>query len=163
MYGGIGFKNLHNFNVAMLGKQLWKLLTNTESLVGRIFKARYFLRTSVIEAGLGHNPSFVWRSLIAAKQVVVRGSRIQVGSGHNILIGSDPWLPDVENRFVSTSLNESIASAPVYSLMVPGQRRWDYDVVADIFNTRDMDLKLQIPLSNRRDEDVWYWLVDPHG
>lgn len=43
-----------------------------------------------------------------------------MGSGHNILIGSDPWLPDVENRFVSTSLNESIASAPVYSLMVLG-------------------------------------------
>lgn len=96
MYGGIGFKNLYNFNVAMLGKQLWKLLTNTESLVGRIFKARYFPRTYVIEAGLGHNPSFVWCSLMAAKHVIVRGSRIQVGSGQNILIGSDPWLPDVE-------------------------------------------------------------------
>ena len=69
----------------------------------------------------------------------------------------------MENGFVSTSLNERIASAPVYSLMVPGQRRWDYDVVADIFNTRDRDLILKIPLSNRRDEDVWFWLVDPHG
>ena len=89
-YGGIGFKNLYNFNVAMLGKQFWKILTDTESLVGRIFKARYFPRTSVIEAGLGHNSSFVWRSLMAAKQVIVRGSRIQVGNSHNILIGSDP-------------------------------------------------------------------------
>ena len=71
---------------------------------------------------MGHNLSFVWRLLMVAKQVIVRGSRIQVGSGQNILIGSDPWLPDVENGFVSTSLNEKITLAPIYSLMVPGQR-----------------------------------------
>lgn len=35
--------------------------------------------------------------------------------------------------------------------------------MADLFNTRDMNLILQIPLSTHRDEDVWYWLADPHG
>ncbi|KAL9457786.1 hypothetical protein AB3S75_006771 [Citrus x aurantiifolia] len=117
---GIGFKNLHDFNVAMLGKQVWKLLTNLESLIGQIFKARYFPRTSIVEAVLGHNPSFVWRSLLATKHIIVRSSRIQVGSGQNTLIGSDPWLPDADNGFISTSLDESLASAPVSSLMVPG-------------------------------------------
>ncbi|KAH9752558.1 putative reverse transcriptase/RNA-dependent DNA polymerase [Citrus sinensis] len=161
--GGIGFKNLHAFNVAMLGKQVWKLLTNPESLLGQIFKARYFPRTSIVEAVLGHNPSFVWRSLLAAKHIIVRSSRIQVGSGQNTLIGSDPWLPDADNGFISTSLNESIVSAPISSLMVPGQRRWDYDAVADLFDTRDRNLILQIPLSSRREKDVWYWMADPHG
>ena len=96
----------------------------------------------------------MWRSLFAAKHIIVRSSRIQVGSGQNTLIGSDPWLPDVDNGFISTSLNESIASAPVSSLMVPGQRKWDYDVVAYLFDTRDRNLILQIPLSSRRDKDV---------
>lgn len=100
---------------------------------------------------------------MAAKHIIVRGSRIQVGSGQNTLIGSDPWLPDADNGFISTSLNESIASAPVSSLMVPGQRRWDYDAVADLFDTRDRNLILQIPLSSRREKDVWYWMADPHG
>lgn len=121
--GGIGFKNLHDFNVAMLGKQVWKLLKNPESLIGQILKARYFPRTSIVEADLGHNPSFVWRSLMTAKHIIVRSSRIQVGSGQNTLIGSDPWLLDAANGFISTSLNESLATAPVSSLMVPGQRR----------------------------------------
>lgn len=35
--------------------------------------------------------------------------------------------------------------------------------MADLFNTKDKNLILQIPLSTRRDEDVWYWLTDPHG
>lgn len=58
--------------------------------------------------------------MMAAKPVITRGSRIQVGSGHNIIIGSAPSLPDVDNGFVTTSLNERIASTPVNSLMVPG-------------------------------------------
>ena len=162
-HGGIGFKILHDFNVAMLGKQVWKLLLNLKSLVGQIFKAHYFPHTSIAEAGLGYNPSFVWRSLMAAKHVMVRGSRIQIGSGQNCSIGSAPWLPNANNGFISTSLPEQITTAPVSSLMAHGQRRWDYDVVADLFNARDRNLILQIPLSARRDKDVWYWLADPHG
>lgn len=60
----------------MLSKQIWKFLANLESLVGQIFKARYFSRTFNIKAGLGHNPIFVWRFLMAANKVIVRDSRI---------------------------------------------------------------------------------------
>ena len=57
---------------------------------------------------------------MAAKHIIVRGSRIQVASGQNILIGSDPWLLDAANGFISTNLNERLATTPVNSLMVPG-------------------------------------------
>ncbi|KAH9672067.1 reverse transcriptase domain-containing protein [Citrus sinensis] len=117
--GGLGFKQLHLFNIAMLGRQMWKLLTCPESLMARILKA----------PSLGHNPSYVWRSILAAKEVVVQGSRVQVGSGHSISIGKDPWLPDLQDGCVSTNLNEELAAAPVSSLMMPHQRVWDYDVV----------------------------------
>ncbi|XXG86094.1 hypothetical protein AAC387_Pa11g1057 [Persea americana] len=162
-FGGIGFKQLHTFNIAMLGKQGWRLLTNPDSLVAKVFKARYFPRTSFVEASLGYNPSYVWRSIMAVKHVVIQGSIIQIGSGQHILIGKDPWLPDMDNGFITTNLNEDIATAPVSSLMISDQRRWDYDIVADIFDTTDKDLILQIPLSNLRNSDVWYWLADPQG
>ncbi|XP_074347096.1 putative mitochondrial protein AtMg00310 [Apium graveolens] len=57
--GGMGFRNFRDFNIVMLGKQLWRLATNTQSLVSRLYKARYFDKTDVIHAGLGHNPSFI--------------------------------------------------------------------------------------------------------
>ena len=108
-------------------------------------------------------PSYVWRSMLAAKDVVIQGSRVQVGSGHTISISKDPWLPDLNDGFVSSNLNEELAAASVNSLMMPNQRVWDYDVVSDIFNSRDKELILKIPLSSRRDDDVWYWLADPRG
>jgi len=71
----MGFKDLAAFNVAMLGKQGWQLQTNSESLVSRIFKARYYPNSSYLDAKLGHNPSFVWGSILNAKVVVRQGSR----------------------------------------------------------------------------------------
>ncbi|XP_019192732.1 PREDICTED: uncharacterized protein LOC109187030 [Ipomoea nil] len=39
-FGGLGFKDLRAFNLAMLGKQGWRFLTNPQSLVARVYKAR---------------------------------------------------------------------------------------------------------------------------
>ncbi|MCI64501.1 RNA-directed DNA polymerase (Reverse transcriptase), partial [Trifolium medium] len=41
-FDGLGFRNLHLFNMAMVAKQGWKLMTQPETLVARIYKARYY-------------------------------------------------------------------------------------------------------------------------
>ena len=40
--GGLGFKNFHLFNFALLAKQGWQLLQAPKSLCCHIFKAKYF-------------------------------------------------------------------------------------------------------------------------
>lgn len=45
----IGFRDLKALSAALLAKQAWHLLTSS-SLVARIFKARYFLQTSIFQA-----------------------------------------------------------------------------------------------------------------
>lgn len=61
--GGLGFQNFRDFNLAMLSKQGWRLCTDTGSLVSRVFKARYFADGNFLNAKLGNNPSYVWRSV----------------------------------------------------------------------------------------------------
>ena len=67
-----------------------------------------------------------------------------------MLIGQDPWLPDNNNGFISSQINAELTVAKVSSLMVPNQRSWDLDLIADIFNVRDKELIMQIPLNHRR-------------
>jgi len=96
IHGGMGFKDLSVFNLAMLGKQGWKFITEPNSLVARIFKAQYFPSGSYLTATLGHNPSYVWRSIMRARFIVRGGAKWSIDTGANISILNEPWLPKGE-------------------------------------------------------------------
>jgi hypothetical protein len=45
--GGLGYKDLYAFNIAMLAKQAWRLLTKPDSLCAQVMKARYYPDCSI--------------------------------------------------------------------------------------------------------------------
>ena len=61
--GGIRFRDLQAFNLAMLAKQGWRSHEEPFSLMAWVFKAKYFLNCDVLSANLGCNPSYAWRSI----------------------------------------------------------------------------------------------------
>ena len=71
--GGIGFKDLKPFNLALLAKQGWQLVQNPGSLAHRVLKVKYFLESNFMEAQLGKKPLYTWRSLVAVREVLDRG------------------------------------------------------------------------------------------
>ena len=64
--GGMGFRDLRSFNLAMLAKQGWRLLQDKSSLLYSCFKAKYFPQCDFLEAIDCQNSSYVWKSLLAA-------------------------------------------------------------------------------------------------
>ena len=50
----------------------------------RVFKTRYFPNSDFVRAGMGCNPSYAWRSILATQDVVKKGIRWQVGNGCGI-------------------------------------------------------------------------------
>lgn len=77
----IGFLELHYFNVAMLAKQFWRILHQPKSLAAQILKAKYSHKNELLQAQLGFKPSYLWRSLLAARELVLHGSAWKVGNG----------------------------------------------------------------------------------
>lgn len=61
--GGLGFKSLYGFNIALLGKHIWKCIEQPGLLVSRVLKARYFPDDHVLNATKGQGSSFIWQSL----------------------------------------------------------------------------------------------------
>lgn len=56
--GRLGFRDLHGFNLELLGKNCWNLINNPNSLVARVLKARYFVNTTISEANRGGGEKF---------------------------------------------------------------------------------------------------------
>ena len=90
--GGLGFRDIHAFNLAMLAKQGWRLAQNPKSLCARILKAKYYPNGDVLKARAGNNPSYTWRSILKGIEVLNRGIIWRVGNGRSINIWRDPWL-----------------------------------------------------------------------
>ncbi|XP_074376770.1 uncharacterized protein LOC141718284 [Apium graveolens] len=158
--GGFGFRKLQSFNIALLGKQGWRLLTNTDSLVSEIYKARYYPEGSFLTAKTGGNPSYIWRSIMEAQVLSKQGAVRQVGTGSTINILNDPWLPD-KDPYVHTvhkALNHNTSNV----LMNSESNSWDTDLARDIFVERDVNLILSIPLNNAV-ADTWYWRFEKLG
>ena len=139
--GGMSFKKLHEFNLSMLGKNEWRLLTNANSLVARIYKSRYYPKTDFLHATMGHNPSFIWRRCLWI----------------------EPWLPDDDNPWIQPPRPPGLEDASVHSLFITGERIWDMDILVDIFNERDRNLILRIPISPNNVVDRLYWKYDSKG
>lgn len=66
-HGGLGFKSLSMFNMTLLAKQGWRIVNNENSLLHRVFKAKYFPNYSLFEANLGSNHSFTWLGIWEAR------------------------------------------------------------------------------------------------
>lgn len=57
--GCMDFRNIRDFNIALLGKQAWRLLVHPDKLMSRVFQARYYHSQSFLTAKLGSNPSYI--------------------------------------------------------------------------------------------------------
>jgi hypothetical protein len=126
---GLSFKDLSAFNLAMLGKQGWKFLTNPQSLVSRIFKARYFPNNSYLTATIGHNPSYVWRSILRARFIVCGGARWSIGSGMTIHILGVPWLSNGEFIDGNIAGGHHIRNFKVNSLLAENGKVWNVPLI----------------------------------
>ena len=71
--GGMGFKELSLFNDALLAKQTWRLLHNTNSLFYKVFKSKFFPNCSIMEAKEGYEGLYAWRSILKGREVIRQG------------------------------------------------------------------------------------------
>ncbi|PNX78963.1 ribonuclease H, partial [Trifolium pratense] len=161
--GGMGFRDFHHFNLAMIAKQGWNIMTKPHTLMAQIYKARYFPKSSLFEAQLGHNPSYAWRGIWKSRQVLMNGCRWSIGNGANIKVMSDPWLREKDGIWVQSPQTQGAYNIRVNDLMLPHMKRWDKDKIEAIFPLEVANCILDIPLLDEIVEDKLIWADSLHG
>lgn len=151
--GGMGFKNLKAFNLALLAKQGWRILKNPNSLLHSAFKVKYCAKTSFMDAQLGRNPSYVWRSVIVAQDIIDRGLRWNVGNSKTVNIWNDRWLPTSDTFKILSPRNQEVWLEKVEQLFDFDKGYWNIEKVRNTFLHHEAETILGIPLSSGMTKD----------
>ncbi|GAU50754.1 hypothetical protein TSUD_272690 [Trifolium subterraneum] len=103
------------------------------------------------------NPSFAWRSMWHARQILSLGCRWRIGSGDNIRVMHDPWLRGSADRWVPSPQPAGVYQLSVRDLLHENYKAWNIAKVRNLFSRDATKRILETPLvsSIREDKVVW--------
>ena len=134
-----------------------------DSLVYRLFKARYFPHTDFVHTSVGNHPSYAWRSIMAAQNLVKQGIHWNVGNGEFIRGWSDKWLPSSSTFKVVSSRLFMHANLQVSELISHEPVGWKMQVIDALFLPHEADTIKSIPLSTHLPPDKLIWAATTNG
>jgi hypothetical protein len=152
--GGLGFRDLELFNLAILAKQGWCLIQNPETLMAKIMRAKYYPNSNFLEADIGQNPSYAWHSIWNSKKLLKEGLVWRVGDGTKIRIWEDPWLFAFRAQPERLSGNRLENQAKVSELLDVNTNWWNTALVQECFNEEDAKLICSICVNPWRGIDL---------
>ena len=127
--GGLGFRDLQKFNLALLAKQFWRLMHSKNSLLYKVFSAKFFPSGNILEASEKIRGFFAWRSILKAKDLILLGMNWRVGDDSRIPIKDSNWLLDKGHRRVLSPLNEFPKDASVVELIHGSPPTWNINKI----------------------------------
>ncbi|XP_038717940.1 uncharacterized protein LOC120011012 [Tripterygium wilfordii] len=161
--GGLGLRDMKAFNLALLAKQGWRIIQDPGSLCSRLLKARYFPHTSFLAASRGHSPSFVWSSMLAGREILMKGLHWRVGNGATISVWNDKWIPSSPNGLPESPIGGNDINLKVSKLIDSESRSWNDPLLGQIFSPNDVAAITQIPLYGLNREDSLVWSQNTQG
>jgi hypothetical protein len=160
--GGLGFRDIELFNLAMLARQAWRILLNQNSLSARILKAVYYPNDEFLDAALGLSPSQIWRALVEGRDVMKQGLIRRIGTGETTDAWNHNWLP---RDFMLRPLVCHKEDPPILvsSFIDDTTCTWKNNLLEECFLPMDCEIIRSIPLSSRRFDDTWAWHYERKG
>lgn len=160
--GGLGFKDFVSFNLALLAKQGWRILTSPDDLWVRIIKGIYFPNTDFMSAVKGARASWAWSSILEGRKLLEGKLCWSIGNGRDVDFWHDPWIPDLpDNRISSTPHFEALDSVVVAEFII--NKRWDLSNVDTWLTTDEIKAIHRIPIPGSFKEDSLKWIGSTDG
>ncbi|KAE8708292.1 hypothetical protein F3Y22_tig00110348pilonHSYRG00365 [Hibiscus syriacus] len=105
--------------------KIWRLIQDENSLVFKVFKAKYFPSTSFFEAKLADRHSYAWASIMKAKEALREGFFWRVGIDSKVSMFADKWGDSKPLSWSERYLDNVEVPVGVGEFMIPGCARWD--------------------------------------
>lgn len=160
--GGLGFRNLQDFNDSLLAKQAWRLHSNPTSLYAQVLKQRYFPNSTFLHAKKGATPSWLWSSLLVGRDLLLKGALWNIGNGQAVDIWKDIWVPEMPPAPLLNPMHPPLPMS-VSSLIDWNTNSWDLSLILPHISP-DQALKISaIHLINPNIPDKLVWPFTKNG
>ncbi|XP_048608697.1 uncharacterized protein LOC106363524 [Brassica napus] len=161
--GGIGFRMIHEFNLALLAKQLWRIVQFPDSLVARVLRGRYYRLSSPLRVNAPTGPSYVWTSISAARNLLLLGIRQKIHSGYEVKVWEDPWIPTNPARPAAPMAPVMHPNMRVSDLINQESKDWDVGLLENYVHPDDIPLIRSLAISSTHRRDSYCWNFTRNG
>ncbi|XP_013601475.1 PREDICTED: uncharacterized protein LOC106308921 [Brassica oleracea var. oleracea] len=154
--GGLGFRDIREFNIAMLAKLAWIIIKRPDSLMSRILLGKYCHSSSLLEVSCSASASHGWRGIMMGCELIERHLGKAIGNGESTSAWTESWLSTSEHlRPYGPSLEEDSALV-VADLLNREDASWNKEKV-DLLFPEIAHIIYQIKPSRQQAEDSFLW------
>lgn len=118
-----------NIYLLLIRINFQRLIQNLDSLAAKVLKAKYFKKDDFLSASMGSNSSYVWRSILWGRQVILKGYRWRIGPGGvgNISVYIGNWIPRPSNFKPFSSLKMALDAT--VSVLIDNDNKWKIELI----------------------------------
>ncbi|CAL9006092.1 unnamed protein product [Prunus brigantina] len=160
----MGFRDLHEFNLALIAKQCWRLITEPDSLWAKTLKDLYFPNENFLQARKGSRASWAWASLLQGRDILLQGAHWQVLDGSLIRLWVDNWIPGFEGGRIQPMANGVVdLEQKVSSIINFDTSNWDLNPIRHLIDDRTAEAIAKIKFASPRNKDRLVWPFEKNG
>ena len=155
--GGLGFKDIQTFNIALLVKIPWRMLTNPNCLLFRVLLGKYCHKAPLLKVQLVKGASHRWIGILAGRDLLASHIGRAVGEGTEIKVWSDAWMSTTSHIIPYGPLKECTNDLYVSELINRGTCEWNKEMISRIMpDFVDDILAIKPSKTGARDSYIWY-------
>lgn len=160
MEGGLGFRDLHAMNLALISKQVWRLQNNPNALWVRVLKSLYFPNSNIWEASRGRYAFWGWVSILKGRDFLNKHKAWHVKNGRNIKISGDKWMHSGDRLWLNDG---NVNQTTVNDLIAASGDNWDMAKITQLIPNESIRKVLATPINTHLAEDTTFWPYSKDG
>ena len=107
--------------------------------------------------------SYAWKSIVKARDFILRGACWRVGDDKTIKFWKHRWLSENHHRKVLSSIPKNLHNSSVSELLLPSPLAWNTALIDQLFQSYDAKAITSILVSERCPLDKLVWLGSVMG
>jgi hypothetical protein len=156
--GGLQIKKMHEFNLALIAKLGWKLISNSDCLWVNQLQRKYIKYGDFLSSPAPSTASWLWKGIQKIKTFISAGACLRVSCMSTSPVWTSNWVPSLTSFRPKPKfpLNKNYPSLQIMDLINTNNLSWKDSSILALFDSNSATEILKIRISsNPSTQYIW--------